>query len=491
MPFENNSSVPGIDWISESFPEVLAQRLNAPSLFILSRDDRLNAFDRLSIPAVAKPSRATVIEIGQQLDADYIVMGNYQFDGKTFTARAHVMDTSRLHLSPEFVEAGALTSLITIQTALTWDVLNALGLSDGRTKDQFVTQFPPIRLDALENYVRGMIATDRKEKIQRFRDAVRLDPNHSAAMLQLGKACYSAKDFECAITSLSRVSSSDAGRNEAQFYLGLAAFYSGQWEKAESAFQALSSSLPLTEVYNNLGVVAVRRGERRARRYFEKTVETDPNDPDYHFNLAVELSREGDSQGAIHHLRAALALRPDAEARNFLDTISSGTPPAKLPLERIKQNYDESSFRQLALEIENANESRLSKMDPAAHADFHVQRGNELLGQDLSGEAEKEFREAVILDPASAAAHAGLARVLETGHDPLGARNEARASLRLKPSAEAYLVMARLDLAENNSAAAEQNVEKALAIDPADHAAVALQQDIAARITGKTPAQRP
>ena len=60
-------------------------------------------------------------------------------------------------------------------------------------------------------------------------------------------------------------------------------------DKAENAFQTLAARLPLTEVLNNLGVVAARRGEKSARGYFEKTVQTDPNEPDYRFNLAVTL----------------------------------------------------------------------------------------------------------------------------------------------------------------------------------------------------------
>jgi len=32
-----------------------------------------------------------------------IVLGNYTFDGRTFAARAQVMDVSKLHLSPELL----------------------------------------------------------------------------------------------------------------------------------------------------------------------------------------------------------------------------------------------------------------------------------------------------------------------------------------------------------------------------------------------------
>ena len=484
MPFENTSTVPGIEWIGEAFPEVLGQRLNSGPLFVISREDRLAAFDRLGIPASAKPSRATVYQIAQELDADYIVLGDYRFDGQSFTTHARVVDASRLRLGPELSETGPLNGLIEIQTALAWDVLHDMKLTGGAnsTKRQFVAQFPAMRLDALENYVRGVLAGTAAEKIKRFQETLRLEPNHSLAMLQLGKAYYATRNYEQAINWLAKLPKGTTESNEAQFYLGLAAFYSNQMDKADSAFRELSTRLPLTEIFNNLGVVSARRGDKRARTYFERSVQIDPNDPDYHFNYAVELYRENDAQGAMRELRSVLSLHNDAEAKAFLDALGAGASTLpRLPLERIKRNYDESGFRQLALEIENADEARLKEATPARHAAFHVQRGQEFLDQGLATQAESQFREAVTLDPANSDAHAGLAQALELKPDAAGARSEALAALGIKPSPEAYLVLGRLDLAENKSAAAEKEVEQALALDPANPAAIELKRDVSAR----------
>ena len=354
LPFENASSAPGIDWIGESFPEVIGNRVSSAPLFIISRDDRLYSFDRMGIPAGAKPSRATIYEMAQQIDADYVVVGHYNFDGNTFTAQANVMDVQKLRLSPDLTESGRLTDLIKIQTALTWDVLHALGLAETVSKNEFLAQFPPIRLDALENYIRGVLAGSQQERIKRFKEAIRLEPRHTLAMLQLGKTYYNGREYEQAMNWFSKIPPEDRNANEAQFYLGLAAYLSGQMDKAEAAFRFLSGRLPLTEVYNNLGVVAARRGEKQARSYFEKSIQTDPNDPDYRFNLAVEFARENNAADAMRELRESLAIRSDPETKSFLDALTSGVPPAeKLPAQRIKRNYDESSFRQLAMEIEN------------------------------------------------------------------------------------------------------------------------------------------
>jgi tetratricopeptide (TPR) repeat protein/TolB-like protein len=485
MPFENLSGTAGVEWIGEAFPEVIGSRLNSAQLFIITRDDRLLAFDRLGLPATAKPSRATIYQVAQELDADYVLMGNFQIDGSMLTVHERLMDLDRLRLSPEITESGPLSNLIAIQTALAWDVLNTLKRLDIPSKQEFVAQFPPLRVDALENYTRGVLAPSDQEKIRRFQEAVRLEPGNTLAMLQLGKTLYATRDYASAVEWLAKVPPNAVKGNEAQFYLGLAAFYAGQMEKAAAAFRSLAGRLPLTEVYNNLGVASARLGDKRTRDYFEKSVENDPSDPDYHFNLAVAMAREGEPQEAARELRAVLDLRPDPEAKSFLDALSAPsavqTPP-KLPPERIKRNYDESSFRQLALEIENNNETRLAKADAASHIAFHVQRGRELLEQGLTGEAQKEFIEAVGLDPNNTGAHAGLARVMEVNQDPAGARKEAQLSLHLSPTAEAYLVLARLDLAQNNPGAAQENLDRALALDPANAAAVALKHDIAAAI---------
>ncbi len=81
MPFENQTTAPGLEWISEAFPEVLSQRMESARLHVISRDDRSYAFDHSGIPLTVRPSRATVYRVAEQMDADYVVLGSYSFDG--------------------------------------------------------------------------------------------------------------------------------------------------------------------------------------------------------------------------------------------------------------------------------------------------------------------------------------------------------------------------------------------------------------------------
>jgi len=258
----------------------------------------------------------------------------------------------------------------------------------------------------------------------------------------------------------------------------------------------VESKLPLTEVYNNLGVVASRR-HTSAVPYFQQAVQLDPNDADYRFNLGVALYKAGDIVGAARQLREALARRPnDSEARDFLNTITGVTPasasgtslPAgqksnafKTPLERIKTNYNETSYRQLAMEVRNAMERTLANSDPKTHANFHVEHGMDLLNRGLLADAELEFREAILLDPTDPRSHAGLAQVAEANGFGDVARQEAQTSLRLGENADAYIVLGRLDLKDNNTNGAEQNADRALALDPANAAAAALKREVEAK----------
>lgn len=81
LPFENTSKAPGLEWIGEAFPEVLGQGLGSASLYVIAREERLYAFDRIGIPASLRPSRATLFRTAEQMDVDYMVVGNYNFDG--------------------------------------------------------------------------------------------------------------------------------------------------------------------------------------------------------------------------------------------------------------------------------------------------------------------------------------------------------------------------------------------------------------------------
>ena len=487
LPFENASKAPGLEWISESFPEVLGPRMASGRFYLVPREDRAYAFDRAGIPLSAHLTRISLYQIAEQMDVDYVVLGSYDYDGQQFRAHAQLLDMKALHLSPELTESGPLPNMVEVQDALAWDLLHQAHMSDLPAKTSFVAASTPVRLDAFENYIRGMIASSRQEKIKHFHDAIRLDPAYYEAMLQLGHTHYENREYDSAASWFSRIPRSSSYGNEAAFFYGLSEYYLGDYAKSEEAFQYLAGTLPLTEVYNNFAVAAGHRGKHAEIDYLQKAVTADPSDPDYHFNLAVAYYRAGQTSAASRQLKEVLNLRPsDSEAKSLLDSLSAQSTAAvsRVPLQRIKLNYDETSYKQLAMEIQKANELRLAQAAPHTRAEFHVDRANDFLKRGFPTEAEKEFTEAVAADPSNAAAHAGLAATLESS-DTAKAVAEARTALQLKPSVDAYLVLARIHVKENKLDAASSEVAGALGLDPANSAALDLKRSIDERSTVK------
>ena len=310
-------------------------------------------------------------------------------------------------------------------------------------EETFVAANANVRLDAFENYIRGLVEADPAERLKHLKESVRLSPDFYAAWLALGRAYFARQDYELAATTFAKLPKNDSHALEAQFYRGLALFYTGNYAKAEESFAFVATMLPLPEVVNNQGVAASRHG-RNGSPQFEQAVAVDPRDPDYHFNLAVSMRRHGDLPGATREIDLALKLRPNDTEVQAVAALIKNTPvktnvalgetdaPSE-PLERIKRGYNEASFRQAAFELQQVEEMRLSTLPPAERSSAHAKQGTTYLNRGLILEAEHEFQQAVQEDPSSAAAHAGLAQVREHSGDAEDARKEAQASIALQP----------------------------------------------------------
>jgi TolB-like protein len=59
LPFDNRSGQPNLNWIGDSFPDTLNQRLGSAGFLTISRDDREFALDHLGLPTDFRPTRAT------------------------------------------------------------------------------------------------------------------------------------------------------------------------------------------------------------------------------------------------------------------------------------------------------------------------------------------------------------------------------------------------------------------------------------------------
>jgi len=108
-------------------------------------------------------------------------------------------------------------------------------------------------------------------------------------------------------------------------------------------------------------------------------------------------------------------------------------------------------------------------------------QAKDFLDKGLLLEAERLYQTALASDDRIPAVHAGLAEVRERTGDKVNARKEARISLELMPSVQAYLVMGRLDLAASHMDEANYDVTEGLKIEPANKALQDLRQQLEAQ----------
>jgi tetratricopeptide (TPR) repeat protein len=489
IPFEDTASSPALEWLGEGFAESLCWQLDSPILYVATREERLRAYDRQGIPAGLHPSRATIYRLAEQLDLDYAVLGSYRFDGEILTATAQLLDMRTPKLLPTVTESARLNTLGQLQSSLAWDLLRQIRTDFAVRKDKYIADAAPMPLDALDNYIHGILATAPSEKTRYFLSAIRADPSFAQASLELGKTYMEQKSYDSAVATLETIPHSLPLAREANFYLGLSDCARGNYESAERAFEFVAYRLPLAEVYNNLGVVASRLGQKKSAAYFEKAIQNDPSEADYHFNLAVALAQAGDNSRASRELHVALERHPnDTEAATLLDTLSPsahGNAPPKLPPERLKRNYPESAFRQMNIQIQTWAEQQFAHSDPAARARYHVELGRELLAHGFQSEAESEFRHAATIAPSSPVPITALGELADARGNPQEARAQAEASLRVHESVDAYLLLARLDLREDRMNTAAQSVDRVLQLEPGNRAAQDLKRTLAAKLAEK------
>jgi tetratricopeptide (TPR) repeat protein len=369
LPFFNHSKEPGLDWIGESISEAVHDSLASEGLLVLDREDRLEAYRRLSLRPGAEFTHASVIKIGQTLDASKVMYGAYEVlapvGGKdpskgSLRITAHVLDLKRLHQGPEFSEVGAMENLALLEVHLSWAALESLNNPLAHAEQQFIGAHPPVRLDAAESYVRGLLASTPEQRHRFFTQAARLDANFSQPCFQLGKASWANKEYQVAATWLARVNRSDPHYREAQFLLGLCRYYSGDFAAAEQSFELVAGSVPLNEVLNDLGVAQARQNKTAAAlTSFQKALEGDSSDPDYHFNLGYILWRSGKFAEALAAFREVVVRNPmDSEATILLGRAlkQDGPRPGETRFEgreRLKTNYEETAYRQLQAELQS------------------------------------------------------------------------------------------------------------------------------------------
>lgn len=369
LPFFNQQQArsANLDWIGESAAETIHEALSSSGLLVLAREDREEVYRRLSVRTSVVLTKATVMKLGETLDAGLVVFGEYSVEGaesggSTLKSKirltAHVIDLKKLRETAALEKSGPLENLSQLEMELSWMVLRDIQPAGTPELPDFMRGRAGIRVGAMESYARGMMSARPDLRMKLLTEAARLDDHFSQPNFQLGKGLFAKKEYKAAAPWLARVAPGNSHSMEAAFLLGICRYYEGDLDAAVKQFRMVLAEVPLNEVFNNLGAALSRRGDLAvADENFHKALEGDEGDPDYWFNLGYALWREGQFAQAADRFRGVLDRSGNDQDATVLlgrclkrEAARAGEPRSA-GRERIKTAFEDSAFRQLQAEL--------------------------------------------------------------------------------------------------------------------------------------------
>jgi tetratricopeptide (TPR) repeat protein/TolB-like protein len=507
FPFENAGAKPSLDWIGEGLEELTIQRLSAAGQQVFSHAGRLVEMDQYGLPAAAKLSRATMLHIAQELDADYVVFGNFTADDKDLTVDVRLLRVNPVALLPVVSERGPLASLMDLHTKLIWRSLATCDPGYRLKLPDFAKLQRPLSLGAFEQYIRGLLANEDESRLRNLKEAARLEPDWPDPAFAIGQVYFQKNDCGDALPWFAKVPTTHVRSIEAIFSIGVCRLRLVEPDKAATVFSSLQEELhrnvvngtDLPEILNNLGIARARQNDlSAAATALSRARDIDPDENDYPFNLGLLSLQQKQFATAVAQFSEAVKREPDnGEDRAFLIyTLEQqgnkteakaqreeaaeilgerGLPVLKFDAKnvdtlakyhRIKRELDVTSLR-LELEGPPAHETLAS--DSGAPTDgvvAHLRRGRQELAAGLIDSAEMEFRTALASDPHNASAHRDLAEILRRRGKLEEAVRELQLSLAERDSAAVRTTLARIYLEQKKPDLARVELEKAVKLAP-------------------------
>ena len=507
FPFENAGAGPRLDWIGEGLEELTIQRLSAAGQQVYSHAGRLDEMDRYGLPNSAKLSRATMLHIGEEMDADYVVFGDYTSNGQTVTVNARLLRVNPVGLLPMVQETDSLPSLMDLHAKLAWRLLGSCDHGYPLDFSQFSKLQRPLGLAAFEEYIRGLLANDDDARLRELKEAARLEPDWPEPAFALGEFYFQKNDCASALPWYAKIPPSDPQGVEATFASGVCRLRLNQPDQAEQIFDDLEQSIQrnvaagadLPEILNNLAIARARQGDfPPALTALGRARDIDPDEDDYPFNLGLLALQQKDLATGETHFREAADREPDnpqdcafliytldkagkkAEAAAQREAATETFGEKGLPVlkfdskttdpfakyQRIKAELDITSLR---LELEGPQLQQnlaVASALPAAAVVGHIRRGRQESRAGRLDAAEQEFHAALVADPNNSSAHRELAEIYRRRGKLDEAAHELQLSLAGRDSAAVRTTLARIYLEQKKYDQARVEVQKAIKLAP-------------------------
>jgi len=503
MPFENVTRDPKIFWLGEGAAVLLTDDLLALGVNAITRPERQQAFDRLQVPPAATLTDATVIRIGQLVGAADVIVGSLQMDGDALVLHVRGIALEAGRVKVDATERGPLPDLFAIVDRIARKIAPAGAVPPMQARE-------PVSLPVFEDFIKGVLAETPATAINYLGAALKLQPTFDRARIALWQVYDDQGDHEQALAAIAPVPASSPFGSRARFLAGLSQFYLKKYDEAFATFKALADTQPAANIWNNLGVVQLRRGSTpqtgTPAYFFTKAAEADPYDPDYLFNLGYAYWLDRDTQAAIYWLREAVRRNPaDGDAHFVLGAALAAAGNAveaareRELARRLSAQYEARARRPGGDVVPKGLERVKDEIElPHAHgvertlatseqrsqdelARFYLDSARRQFERENDREAADDLNRALYLSPYLADAHLLLGRIHLRNGRVREAIDAFKIALWSAESADAHVALGDAYWQNKDAAAARAEAERALALDPQSAAAKRLLATIDAR----------
>lgn len=495
VPFEVADRDPRAVWLGEAAAVLLGDALRAMQLPAFTRAERVRAFEEANLPAAGRLSLASQVRVGHLVLASDLIVGTVRLSGEELVveARRIRLDTGRL--VEQTTDRAPLPQLFVLHERIAHRLM---GRSPTPGAAPAVADAPAgATLGAFENYVKGLIAEQPAAQIRFLQAALRLAPRDARTHLALWEVYADQGDHVRALGEAQAVPATAPLSRRARFAAGRSLVELARLDEAYAVFKALADERPTAALYNNLGVIQVRRGSTpqtgTPAYFFTKATELDPEEADYVFNLGYAYWLARDAQATIYWLREAVRRHTaDGDAHFVLGTALQGAGAAaessrELGLARqLSSKYAEWEKKPAGADPVPKGLERLSQDLDAMHgpkldaaqlasaqrgqqelAAFHLERGRRFFEAEHDRDALLELRKAVYLAPYAAEPHLLLGRVLLRTGRTREAIDALRIAVWSQDTAPARLALGEALLQAEDKDGARTEANRALSLDPA------------------------
>ncbi|MPY86669.1 MAG: tetratricopeptide repeat protein [Luteitalea sp.] len=504
VAFEGDGTDPRLVWLGEGVATLIADGLTTAGRPTYTRRERAHIFEGMQLPVGTRLSYATIVRVAEVVGASSLVTGTIELEAERLVVRARSLDVPSGRAEPEVVEQGPVSDLFLITDRV---VRRLAGSSPGPTMTESSGPDRPPPLDAFESYIKGLIAASPEMRAQFLEATLERRPAYPRGLLALWDVYTERQEHARALDAAVAVPAQSRLARRARFLAALSLVALERYDEAFGELKGLLSEQPTAALYNDLGIVQLRREKAAAETetpiaYFTRAAKIQPENADFFFNLGYASWLQQDLQAAIYWLRETVRRNPaDGDAHFVLAAAlqASGRTteaarereltrqlsstyltwerqaeatgdPVPRGLERSSEDLDGMPTRLLDSVVVQASQQEHSDL-----ARFHRDRGQRFFEQQQNREALEELRKALYLAPYDADTHLWLGRALTKAGRLREAIDSLKISIWSQESVAARVALAAVLLESGDRIAAREHVEQALRLDPASAEANALR----------------